>query len=305
MLDVINKKNLYLGFSFVLVLASWILIFSLGLRQGIDLTGGTQWQVAFSKPTSAVNEALIQRTMLSVAPKGTEVLIKRSDSSFIIRLPATSEDEHQAYRAALQKLGDIDEQNFSSIGPTIGNELRQKSIWAIILVLFGISLYIAYAFRKVSQPISSWKYGLATLISLFHDVSIPAGLLAFLGWYRGIEIDTNFIVALLVVMGFSVHDTIVVFDRIRENVLLSRGRGLALHEVIVKSVRETFARSVNTSLTLILVLLALVFFGPPSLFYFVLTILVGTIFGTYSSIFIASPLLYVMGGKRAKDRAGK
>ena len=298
MLDVINKKYLYLGFSAILVLASWVLMLSLGLRQGIDLTGGTQWQIAFSKSTSTVSEALVQRTILSVAPKGTEAIVKRSGNSFIIRLPATSEEEHQAYRTALQKLGNLDEQNFSSIGPTIGHELRQKSIWAIILVLFGISLYIAYAFRKVSKPISSWKYGLATLISLFHDVSIPAGMLAFLGWHSGIEIDTNFIVALLVVMGFSVHDTIVVFDRIRENVLLSRGRGLSLHDVIVKSIRETFARSVNTSLTLILVLLALIFFGPPSLFYFVLTILVGTIFGTYSSIFIASPLLYIMGGKK-------
>ncbi|MEK7543055.1 MAG: protein translocase subunit SecF [Patescibacteria group bacterium] len=300
MLDVINKKYLYLGFSAILVFASWVLMLSLGLRQGIDLTGGTQWQIAFSKSTStaAINEALVQRTILSVAPKGTEAIVKRSGNSFIIRLPATSEEEHQAYRTALQKLGNLDEQNFSSIGPTIGHELRQKSIWAIILVLFGISLYIAYAFRKVSKPISSWKYGLATLISLFHDVSIPAGMLAFLGWHSGIEIDTNFIVALLVVMGFSVHDTIVVFDRIRENVLLSRGRGLSLHDVIVKSIRETFARSVNTSLTLILVLLALIFFGPPSLFYFVLTILVGTIFGTYSSIFIASPLLYIMGGKK-------
>ncbi|MDO8556954.1 MAG: protein translocase subunit SecF [Candidatus Jorgensenbacteria bacterium] len=300
MLDVINKKYLYLGFSVILVLASWILIFSFGLRQGIDLTGGTQWQIAFSKSTTstvAIDETLVQRAMLSVAPEGTEVLVKRSGESFIIRLPATSEEGHQAYRAALHKLGVLDEQNFSSIGPTIGHELRQKSIWAIILVLFGISLYIAYAFRKVSRPISSWKYGLATLVSLFHDVSIPAGLLAFLGWYHGIEIDTNFIVALLVVMGFSVHDTIVVFDRIRENVLLSRGGGLTLHNVIVKSIRETFARSVNTSLTLILVLLALVFFGPPSLFYFVLTILVGTVFGTYSSIFVASPILFLLRGR--------
>jgi preprotein translocase subunit SecF len=159
-------------------------------------------------------------------------------------------------------------------------------------VLFGISLYIAFAFRKVSKPVSSWKYGMVTLVTLFHDVIMPAGLLAVLGRFKGIEIDTNFIVALLVVMGFSVHDTIVVFDRIRENLTLARGKAVSLGDIINKSIRETFARSINTSLTLMIVLVALLVFGPPSLFYFILTILVGTLFGTYSSIFVASPLLY-------------
>jgi len=171
--------------------------------------------------------------------------------------------------------------------------LKTKAMWAIVLVLIGISLFIAWAFRKVSEPVKSWKYGIVTLITLVHDVSIPAGLLALLGYWKGIEIDTNFIVALLVVMGFSVHDTIVVFDRIRENLTLNRGRKFDLGDIIRFSVKETFTRSVNTSLTLILVLVVLLAFGPPSLFYFILTILVGTIFGTYSSIFVASPLLYL------------
>ena len=156
--------------------------------------------------------------------------------------------------------------------------------------MLGISLYIAFAFRKVSYPIKSWKYGIITLITLFHDVIIPAGLLAVLGRRLGIEIDTNFVVALLVVMGFSVHDTIVVFDRIRENLLLQKNR-LDLPVIINNSVNQTFVRSINTSLTLILVLLALFFFGPVTLKYFILTILVGTTVGTYSSIFVASPLL--------------
>jgi len=187
----------------------------------------------------------------------------------------------------------LEEKNFSSIGPTVGSELRRKATWAILAVILGISLYIAWAFRKVSEPIKSWKYGIATLISLLHDVSIPTGMLALLGYWKGIEIDTNFIVALLVVMGFSVHDTIVVFDRIRENLLINRGRKITLGEIINYSINETLVRSINTSLTLMLVLVALLVFGPPTLFYFVLTILVGTIFGTYSSIFVASPLLYL------------
>lgn len=294
-MNVIRNKKIYLAVSAVLVLASWIFIFSLGLRQGIDLVGGTQWQITVTSSDVPASETGIQEALLGALP-AHDIAVKRSDGSFIIRLPAITEEEHQAYLAGLQSLGEIREDNYSSIGPTIGAELRNRAIWGIIVVLFGISIYIAYAFRKVSRPISSWKYGAVTLVTLFHDVSIPAGLLAVLGWYQGIEIDTNFIVALLVVLGFSVHDTIVVFDRIRENILLSRGRGISLPSVIEKSIRETFSRSVNTSLTLVFILVALLFAGPASLFYFVLTILVGTIVGTYSSIFVASPLLYLIRG---------
>jgi preprotein translocase subunit SecF len=178
---------------------------------------------------------------------------------------------------------------FESIGPVVGAELKSKAIWAFILVLFGISLYIAFAFRKVSYPVSSWKYGIATLICLFHDAVIPAGLYAWWGSVKGLEIDTNFIVAILTIMGFSVHDTIVVFDRIRENLIVHKGK--KLDEIINISINQTFARSINTTLTLVIVLLALYLFGAPTLSYFILLILIGTIIGTYSSIFMASPLL--------------
>lgn len=273
------------------MLLSLVSVFVFGLKQGIDLKGGTQWQ--FSVRNGQVNEQEIQSLLKEKS--GSDVSVKRvDDGSFLVRLPDISEETHQTYAISLiQKFGEIDEKNFSSIGPAIGTELRKKALWAIVAVLFGISLYIAWAFRKVSKPIKSWKYGVVTLVTLFHDVSIPTGLFAFLGYLKGIEIDTNFIVALLVVMGFSVHDTIVVFDRIRENILINRGKNFSLGDVINKSVKDTLVRSINTSLTLILVLIALLFFGPQSLFYFVLTILVGTIFGTYSSIFVASPLLYI------------
>lgn len=295
-MDIINKKGIFLGFSGTLVVVSVVLIFVFGLKQGIDLRGGTQWQIAFQD--SAVNEGAIKETLKSISPD-LDIFVKRtSDGSFLLRMPDISEAEHQSYLVALKNLGELQEKSFSSIGPAIGSELRGRAIWAIIAALFAISLYIAFAFCKVSKPINSWKYGIVTLITLFHDVIIPAGLLAVLGKWKGIEIDTNFIVALLVVMGFSVHDTIVVFDRIRENILVNKGRNTPLKDIVNKSVKETFARSVNTSLTLFLVLLALLFFGPQSLFYFVLTILVGTIFGTYSSIFVASPILYLWGKGR-------
>ncbi len=293
MLDVIGKRKYFLGFSGLMVLASWILAVTLGLRPGIDLKGGTEWQISFSK--NDVTESAVRTALKNAMPEAGETNVKRAgDGSFLIRLPGLDEEVHQKYAEALKKdFGDLTEKNYSSIGPAIGSELKNKAIWAVALVLVGISLFIAWAFRKVSEPVKSWKYGVVTLLTLVHDVSIPAGLLAVLGYWQGIEIDTNFIVALLVVMGFSVHDTIVVFDRIRENLTINRGKKIELGEIINYSVKETFARSINTTLTLILVLLVLLVFGPPSLFYFILTILTGTIFGTYSSIFVASPLLFL------------
>jgi preprotein translocase subunit SecF len=184
------------------------------------------------------------------------------------------------------------ELSFQSIGPSVGAELKKNAILAVVFVLLGISIYIAFAFRKVSRPISSWKYGVATLVSLFHDVIIPAGLLAYLGRTQGIEIDSNFIVALLVIAGFSVHDTIVVFDRIRENLILHRGKN-DFSAIINDSINQTMVRSINTSLTLILVLITMLFLGPSTLHYFIATLLIGTTIGTYSSIFVASPLLLV------------
>lgn len=292
--NLIGARNIFLGISGAMVLASWVLVATVGLKQGIDLRGGTQWEIKFEQGTPVSSSAV--RDIIDPLVGKSEYSVKLTEAGTVImRLPSLTEADHVAYRAALGKHGKFTELNFASIGPTIGIELRNRSIQAIIAVLVGISLFIAYAFRKVSKPIASWKYGAATLITLFHDVSIPVGLLAILGWYKGIEIDTNFIVALLVVMGFSVHDTIVVFDRIRENILTHRGRGMSLAEVINHSVRETFARSVNTTLTLVITLVALLVFGPPSLFYFILTMLVGTVFGTYSSIFLASPILYIWG----------
>ena len=290
-MNIIKKRYIFLGFSFGLVILSWLLVGVLGLKQGIDLKGGTQWQVTFED--QAINEQKISEVLKSDS-SDLEFFVKKAGSdSFIIRLPNISEAVHVEYLEKLKTLGPVTEKNFSSIGPAIGSELRRRAIWAIAGALLAISLYIAWAFRKVSRPIQSWKYGFVTLITLLHDVSIPTGLLAILGYWRGIEIDTNFIVALLVVMGFSVHDTIVVFDRIRENLLVHRGQNMPLAEIINISVRQTLVRSMNTSLTLVIVLLAMFLFGPPSLFYFILTILVGTIFGTYSSIFVASPLLYI------------
>jgi len=291
MLNVIGKRKIYLSISSALVLISFVLILVFGLRQGIDLRGGTEWWFESSSvKTEEFQKALIEITGL------TNINIKQVGNDLVFRLPPIDEKAHQQYLEELKKrFGEtaFKELSFSSIGPTVGAELRRRAVWAIFLVLICISLYIAFVFRKTSFRIKSWKYGLITLLTLFHDVSIPTGFLAFLGWWRGIEIDVNFIVALLVVVGFSVHDTIVVFDRIRENLIVNREKRMSLAEIINYSVNETMARSINTSLTLIFVLVALIILGPPSLIYFALTILIGTVVGTYSSIFVASPLLYL------------
>lgn len=276
----------------MLVVISWVLVAVFGLRSGIDLKGGTEWQISFSSSTAVISGELLE-TILSKKNEEEKASVKMlAEGEFLIRLPNINENEHAFYLSEFNKLGKVEEKKFSSIGPTIGAELRRKSIFAIFAVLISISLYIAWAFRKVSEPVKSWKYGVVTLVTLLHDVSIPTGLLVLLGVFYNVQMDSNFIVALLVVMGFSVHDTIVVFDRIRENLLLNRHRK-KLEEIINYSIKETMVRSINTSLTLVLVLITMLFWGPESLFYFVLTILVGTIFGTYSSIFVASPLLFI------------
>ena len=295
-MNLIKHKHIFLGASSILVLVSWILVATLDLKQGIDLKAGAEWRLTIQKGVSAEE---IKTVLRANHPELNPIIKTGEKNEFVVRLPEIKEEAHQAYLETIKKtFGETEEVSFSNIGPTIGTELRKQSIQAIIAVLLGISLYIAWAFRKVSNPITSWKYGVVTLLTLFHDVSIPTGLLAFLGWYKGIEIDTNFIVALLVVIGFSVHDTIVVFDRIRER-LATKDKKDDMETIINKSVQETMVRSINTSLTLVLILLAVLFFGPSTLYYFILTILVGTIIGTYSSIFVASPLIYIW---RAKEK---
>jgi len=269
-----------------------------GLKRGIDFTGGTLWQVKFAGDTVS-REMLVTFLQKELLLTDATVTPQEEANMFLIRAKEIDELHHQDYlRRLTQKFGPTTELSFQSIGSAIGRELVQKAFWALGINLFAISLYVAYAFRKVSYPVSSWKYAFITLITLFHDAIIPVGLYAFLGHFLGAELDTNFIVAVLVVIGFSVHDTIVVFDRIRENLRHVDATKTDFGGLVNRSINETFARSVNTSLTLFIVLTTLFILGAGSLKYFILTILVGTIIGTYSSIFIASPLLVLWNRKK-------
>ena len=284
---IVKYRKIFYLFSGLLVAASLFAVFGFGLKQGIEFTGGSLLELEYASSTPEISGLQVAVADLNL---GNVILQPSAESGLIARSKNLTEDEHQKLYAALTKKSSAKEIRFDSIGPVIGKELRQKSVIAVILVVVMIVLFIAFAFRKVSRPVSSFKYGLITVVALAHDVAIPTGAFAILGKYLGVEIDVLFITALLTVLGFSVHDTIVVFDRVRENLKNSESKE-NFENIVGLSLRQTIGRSINTSLTVILVLLSLFFFGGQSTKYFSLALIIGVIFGTYSSIFLASPLL--------------
>lgn len=286
MLAIIPNQKIFLGISTTLVVLSLVAVTVWGLKFGIDFTGGSQWEVEFknNRPANAeVLKALAFYKLEDVVPQPT------GDKGLILKFRPVNENTHEAMKRDLVAAFPLEEKKFDSIGPVIGQELQKKSLKAIIYVLVLIVIYIAWAFRKVSKPVSSWKYGVIAIFALVHDVIIPTGVFSVLGHFYGLEVDSYFVTALLTILGFSVHDTIVVFDRIREN--LRRRPGEKFTDTINSSVNETLARSLNTSLTVLLVLLALYFLGGASTKNLSLALLIGVFFGVYSSIFVASPIL--------------
>ncbi len=286
MFNLMKHYKIWFGISIVLFLAAVISVSVYGLKLGIDFRGGTLTQLRFENvPQSLALQEDLRATGFSdaiVQPVGNDAMI--------IRTGPQEKEQHDAMLANIEdKFGAFTEEQFTSIGPVIGQELRSKAFLQLSLVSLGIIFYIAYAFRKVSKPVSSWKFGIAAIIALIHDLFIVIGVFALLGHFKGVEIDSLFVTALLTVLGFSVHDTIVVFDRIRENLRVQAGKSLS--EIINSSVSQTLVRSINTSLTVLFVLTALLLFGGESIRYFVLALLIGIAAGTFSSIFIASPIL--------------
>jgi preprotein translocase subunit SecF len=261
-----------------------------GLKPGIDLSGGTLLQVSYPSGRPAIAE--VQR--IAAAQSIGEVRVQPTgDTGYILRERTLSNDEKNTLETALQGLGAIHEDQFNSVGPVIGQELLHKGLVALGLVAICIILFIAFAFRKVSKPLASWKYGIIAIVTLIHDILIPVGLFAILGHFKGSEVDSLFIVALLTLLGVSINNTIVVFDRVRENLRRNEEyrKKESFDEVVGRSIMQTLARSINTSLTVVIVLVALYVLGPVATRDFSLTLIVGMIAGTYSSIFLASPLL--------------
>lgn len=262
-----------------------------GLKPGIDFTGGSLMELSFSgtRPTQEVLTQTLADNNLK------EAIVQKSGADrFIIRVEFLNEDRHQAllksFRTAFENpANQVREESFETIGAAVSAQLRERAVWAVLFVSLGIILYMAYAFRKVSHPVKSWKYGAMAIVAMIHDITLVLGVFALLGHFYGVEIDIAFVVALLTVLGYSVNDTIVVFDRIRET-LIHRGTQ-NFPDTVNAGLNETLMRSLNTTFATLLPLFALFFLGGTTVHYFALALLIGMASGAYSSIFIASPLL--------------
>lgn len=298
-LHIVKNRNYFFIFSGILVVASLLSLYFWGLKPGIDFTGGSFLEIKLNNQNQ-VNAQEMAIQIQNALPDIGEVRVQSTTNGFIARSRHLTETQHQNILATVAKLypsnqKDVaqvwEEIRFESVGPMIGVELKNKATWALALAMAAIILYIAWSFRKVSRPVASWKYGVGAVIALIHDLIIVTGAFAIFGHFFGYEVDLLFVSALLTILGFSVHDTIVVYDRTRENLIYSPQK--TYDETIDKAINETMHRSINTSLTVFLVLLSLYILGGVSTQNFVLALMIGVVIGTYSSIFVASTLLIV------------
>ena len=289
---IVQNKKIFYCISAILIGSSIAALLVWGLKFGIDFTGGSLLEISYpaGRPeVSAIQEKLAELKVSDFSVRPTD------EDGIIIRTHFLSEEERKGLMGSLSGNGtmQITEKRFDSIGPTLSSELVNKAFLSIGLVILAIVLFITFAFRKVSESVSSWKYGIVTVVALLHDVIIPTGVFAVLGQFANYEVDTLFVTALLVILGFSVHDTIVVFDRVRENLRKEheQKKPAPFDEIVGRSIRQTFNRSINTSLTTLLAIVALFALGPEAVRHFALVLLIAITPPTYSSIFIASPLL--------------
>lgn len=299
---VIKHRKIFYAFSLLLLLASVVSFAVWGLKPGIDFTGGTLIEVAY--PNGRPEQSKIIESISSIDDKAS--VRPAGPGGYIIRMkPIDQEQKSEVMKVLFVDVSSsvsseqkavgsttvvAELKTFDSIGPVLGAEALRKALVSIVLVIAGIVLFITFAFRKVSEPVSSWKYGLVAIAALVHDVIIPTGVFSVLGHFAGYEVDTLFVTALLVILGFSVHDTIVVFDRVRENLRLSSSKK-PFADVVGESINQTIVRSINTSLTTLIALLVLYFVGGSATEHFSLALIIGIAAGTYSSIFIGSALL--------------
>ncbi len=291
MFPIKHRKKFFI-FSGATLLICFALMVFWGFNVGTDFRGGTIIEVAYNGEVPQqiqIEEAINDLAIGSVSVRAT------GTNGFIVRTKDLSAEDQNLVKQALTFGGasQYDLKRLNSVGPAIGKELTDKALIAIAVVILITILYIAYTFRNISRPVSSWSYGLVAILALVHDITIPAGFAVVAGKYFGMEIDALFITALLSLLGYSINDTIIIFDRIRTN--LKENKEKNIHEsfeiTVGKSLSETYARSINTSLTVFLVLVSLLVFGSASIQFFILTLIIGTIAGAYSSIFLAAPLL--------------
>lgn len=294
--NIVAHRNIWFVCSGILVVGSVLALLTFGLKYSIDFTGGSLLELETSQPI----EISTIRTTLADAGYTNISLQTSGETGFLLRTEDLTEEEHQVLLSTIRtSFADIEELRFDSIGPVIGDELRRTAIMGVILTLILIGLYIAWSFRKVSEPIASWKYGALTIFTAFHDVIIPLGVFAVLGRFFGWEVGTAFVAAILTILGYSINDTVVVFDRTREN--LMKRTGSDFEQTVELSIKQTLTRSFNTSLTTVLALLAIFLFGGETTKPFAMALIIGIAAGTYSSIFLASPVL-VTWERWAKNR---
>lgn len=300
----IKYSKLWLIVSGLITIVCVVFLAIWGLKPGIDFTGGSLLELSF---TTRPETAEIKNVFDGLGLKNTSIQ-KAGDYGIIARTNFLTEEEHQRVLSGVQARlqtaeNQVHEESFQTIGSSISKQLKSKALWAGSFVLLGIIGYVAYAFRKVSRPVASWKYGALAIVALSHDVLLVMGVFAILGRFFNVEVDTAFVVAILTVLGYSVNDTIVVYDRIREN--LQRHGGDNFADVVNMGLNQTLMRSINTTFKTLLPLFALFFIGGASIHYFVLALLIGIASGAYSSIFIASPLLVVVYNWQERQRGFK
>jgi preprotein translocase subunit SecF len=305
---VVQYRKTFFALSALLTIAAIVVMFMYGFNFGIDFKGGSILEVSYAQNAERPAIEAVKHNIDALNIGGYLVQPSGSDR-YVVKTREIDQAEKGKLLAALSADGTTlpKEERFNTIGPVVGNELKNKALIAIVIVILCIVLFITFAFRKVSKPVSSWKYGFVTILALVHDVIVPTGVfILFTHFYAG-EIDLLFVAAILAILGYSVHDTIVVFDRVRENLRINRDARITedFETTVGKSVSQTFGRSINTSLTIFLVLLALYFVGGETTRNFSLVLLVGVIVGTYSSIFLASPLLVTLGTMKEKAAANK
>lgn len=287
--NFIKYRRIFYGFSILLTILAIVFIASFGVKWGIDFTGGTVLTVSFKETLPSNQQVNEQLIFLGIKDATIQ---QQGENTLVLKMKEINEEAHQQIIAKLSALSPIVDgsESFEFIGPIIGQELKSKIKTVVALALISILIYIAIAFRKISFPVKSYVYGITGIVALFHDVMVPIGVWAILGKYYGYEITIPIITALLTIFGYSINDTVVVFDRIREN--LSKEKSADFGLIINKSLNQTFARSINTSATVLIVLLALFIFGGTTLKPFALALLIGISLGTYSSVFLASPMVY-------------
>ena len=284
-INFLRYSKIYYIFSGLLFLSAIFLIFIFGLKLGIDFLGGSILEFDFAnRPENKIIQEKLNEFNLgeiTVQPTG--------QNGVILRMGEINEDVHQKIIQKLGEISPVQEKRFENIGPSIGKELRQKTIILIVISFLLLLIYIAIAFRKVSRSLFSWQYGIISIIALIFDILIPIGVLALLGKLYNIQFNIPIITALLTILGYTINDKVIIFDRVRENILRSRGEDF--ESIVNQSLNQTLTRSLSTGFCTLLVLISLFLFGGETLKYFSLVLIIGIIVGTYSSIFLAAPLL--------------